>query len=160
MASRLSQVLPLALAAAIAAGNVTASETPVLPPLPAGSGVVGIVGADVALPAEEMPATLPGRSVVLDSRMMVGSPGERTLKLSDVDQETADIVREVNRKPGTWQLYLLYTAEDLPERMFHPGFAIRFKPRASKVPPDVPELEQVPSVEAEPVERPLQSPPR
>lgn len=75
------------------------------------------------------------RVLVFDSRVAVPER-QRQLRLSDIDQETADIVRDVNRRPGTWQLYLLYTAEDLPERFFHPGFPIRLSTRKSRLAAD------------------------
>jgi hypothetical protein len=102
--------------------------------------LAAIAAAPAARSAEgdALPPPAPGREVVLDSRVMVGDSERRQLSLSDLDPETADTVREINRKPGTWQMYLLYTAEDLPERMFHPGFAIRFPARRVPVPPELP----------------------
>jgi hypothetical protein len=92
--------------------------------------------------APPMPPTPPGREVVIDSRTMVTDRKE--ISLSDLDPETAEIVHEVNSKPGTWQLYLLYTAEDLPEIMFHPGFAIRLPSKPKPAPPP-PAVEPVPT---------------
>lgn len=47
-----------------------------------------------------LPPTVPGRQVVLDSRIVVAER-QRQLKLSDFDQDEADIIREINRKPGS-----------------------------------------------------------
>ena len=99
-----------------------------------------LASAAPAAETEGLPPPAPGREVLIDSRAMTTTPGLRSLTLSDLDPETAEIVREINSKPGTWQLYLLYTAEDLPERMFHPGFAIRLG-RRRPVSMDLPEVQ-------------------
>lgn len=87
---------------------------------------------------EPLPPTAPGREVLFDSRSMAADRA-RQLRLSDLDPEAGEIIREINRKPGTWQAYLLYTAEDLPDKLFHPGFAIRFPPRVRRPLPPVTE---------------------
>jgi hypothetical protein len=80
---------------------------------------------DVIIEPEGLPDPAPGRSVIADSRTFVFERKGRVLTLHDLDAEAADVVQEINRKPGTWQQYLLYTSRDLPEILFHPGFPIR-----------------------------------
>jgi hypothetical protein len=129
--------------------------------------LAGLAGLAAPVARSEEPAGLPppapGREVVFDSRVMATRPGERSLTLSDIDPETAEIVREINSKPGTWQIYLLYTAEDLPERMFHPGFAIRLPERRRPVPPDLPpealEADRPRAAEPSPAVAPAATPP-
>jgi len=105
---------------------------------------------DVILEPEGLPDPAPGRSVIADSRTFVLQRQGRTLTLHDLDAEAADVVQEINRKPGTWQQYLLYTSTDLPEILFHPGFPIRLgNGRHSLKPP--PETEPAPAkAEAKP----------
>ena len=116
-------------------------STRFLGPILLAGAALATAGVARAAEGDSLPPPAPGREVVLDSRVMVGHERPE-LTLSDLDPETADIVREINRKPGTWQTYLLYTAEDLPEIMFHPGFAIRLPSRRRPAPPDFPPPEE------------------
>ena len=96
-AAALAWILP---AFAFAATEPTAPSPPPLPP----------------------PAT--GREVVADAKTLVFDVAERSMSLKDFNPEESRIIAEINRSPSTWQCYLLYTQEDLPERLFHPGFTI------------------------------------
>ena len=76
-----------------------------------------------------MPPPAPtGRLVIADSRAMVPERNSHILYLSDIDAEVAENVRRMTRSAGTYQDYLLYTNEYLPDRMFFPGFALTQKP--------------------------------
>lgn len=86
------------------------------------------VAAAATEPIAEPPAPLPppaaGRAVVADAQSLVFDVEGRSLTLADLDSEESRIVAQINRSPSTWQCYLLSTQEDLPERLFHPGFTI------------------------------------
>ncbi len=146
MSPRTLAVSLIALIAA-AAGTARAAEpAPVAP-----------VASVPAVPV--VPVVLPGRQVVVDSTFML-SQRQRDVTVRDLDPEQADIIREINRRPGTWHFHLLATSEDLPDRFFHPGFPIRFRPRRLPVPPAPPEtVAAAPDASAAPLPESPDTPP-
>lgn len=149
--ARVALLVGMASCASIAArAEPPAPKAPPVPSQPAPAEDAWLLDG---FEPEPLPPTAPGREVLFDSRTMAGDR-ERQLRLSDLDPEAGEIIREINRKPGTWQAYLLYTAEDLPDKLFHPGFAIRFQPRERRPLPQVAEPAPAAASPAPPASRP------
>jgi hypothetical protein len=86
--------------------------------------VVAVATEPAATPLPPLPPPATGRVVVADAQSLVFDVAERSLTLADLDPDESRVIAEINRSPSTWQCYLLYTQEDLPEKLFHPGFTI------------------------------------
>ena len=98
---------------ASAASQAASQAADPIPPSAAGTSPV------VARP---LPPPALGRTVIADVHTLsfVVPAGQRQLK--DFDAEESAVIAQINRSPSTWQTYLLYTSEDLPDRLFCPGF--------------------------------------
>jgi hypothetical protein len=83
--------------------------------------------------SEPLPPPAAGHHVVADATTLVFQAKDRTRTLRDLDSEAADTIAEINRSPGTWQSYLLYTSRDLPDKLFLPGFTFQLdRPKAAR----------------------------
>ena len=90
-----------------------------MPPASLGRGAEGDSSPVVAPP---LPPPAPGRTVIADVPTVVFAVQAGQRQLKDFDAEESAVIAQINRSPSTWQTYLLYTSEDLPERLFMPGF--------------------------------------
>jgi len=123
-ASRPTLLVGLALSVLAAHGVLAADEPPSAPSARLDAGVqVQDVG---------------GRRVIADSQSLTwrtGAARPTRLTVTDLSPDEAANIERINATRGTYQSYLLATREDLPTRLFHPGFTITLPPPRKRAPP-------------------------
>ena len=84
-------------------------------------------GDTTPIVAAPLPPPAAGRTVIADPRTsasLILAVDESKRRKQTMEAEDWDVIAQINRAPSTYQTYLLYTQEDLPDRLFNPGFTI------------------------------------
>jgi hypothetical protein len=126
--SRLLAALPAVALCILPSPPAQAGETPAAAPRPVPTAT---------LDAGVQEQTAGGRRVIADSQTLVWRAGDRrrgVLTVSDLSRDEAANIERINATRGTYQSYLLATREDLPVRLFHPGFTITLPPPRKRPP--------------------------